>query len=299
MPRKRRPSDELTNVRKRANRVVARLEKSNKMLEAKALRDLIAGTYRKAGARVSMQQLNDATVLMRNVAQPIPRVQAQPQSQAQAQQSQVRTPRPKRPSDEVYNARRRIKRAAQRLLKNIQAEPEDSAKDVAIGYVKYLLQQAMPTGKVLGKEREGILERLGRLREQIGQNIFSDFKVKRRNAIIMQQLNAAGTEGADSAISERKKDVFWASTKGLWPSGSDVPRNQRYDKILEHFYTADTTDAQEFRAWLESQGTDAQKSFGDLQLVFQYVTEELNDPAEYDLPELPYETAMSLVITAM
>ena len=116
----------------------------------------------------------------------------------------------------------------------------------------------------------------------------------------MQQLNAAGTEGADSAISERQKDVFWAATKGLWPSGSNVPRNERYQKILEHFYSDDTTDARDFRAWLEEKkGTTSQDSFGDLQLVYEYVTEEMNDPALYDDPELPYETAMQYVITAM
>lgn len=271
--------------------------RQGKTEQARALNETISASYAKSGNRVGVSELNQAVNSLRGAAQTMP---AMTRSMPQPEQpQQPHQPRPKRPSDEVYNARRRVKRAAQRLLKNIQAEPEDSAKDVALGYVKYLMQQAMPTGKVSEKERMDILERLGRLREQLGKNIFSGFKVRRRNAIIMQQLNAAGTEGADSSISERKKDVFWAATKGLWPSGSDVPRNQRYDKILEHFYTADTTDAREFRAWLEERGTDAQRSFGDLQLVFQYVTEVLNDPTEYDLPELPYETAMSLIITAM
>ena len=141
---------------------------------------------------------------------------------------------------------------------------------------------------------------MGRIRERTRGITYDPFKVRRRNAILMQQINAAGTEGAESSISERKKDVFWAATKGLWPKGSNVPRNERYDRILEHFYTEDTTDAKDFRAWLEEKkGTTAQESFGDLQLVYEYITEELNDPAEYDLPELPYETAMSLIITAM
>ena len=124
--------------------------------------------------------------------------------------------------------------------------------------------------------------------------------MRRRNAIVAQQLNAAGTEGADSSISERKKDVFWAATKGLWPKGSNVPRNERYDLILSHFYTDATTDAREFREWLKNEkGIDPQQAFGDLQYVFEYVTEELNDPAIYELPEVPYQAAMDIVRTAM
>jgi hypothetical protein len=304
MPRKRRPSDDLTNARKRATRLATRLEKGGNMREAQALRNLVAGTYQKAGAHVSTQQLDAATVGMRNLMQPgtAQRQRSQPggaQTQVQPQ-AQVRTPRPKRPSDEVYNARRRLKRAAERLLRKSQAEPDDTAGKVLKGYAQYLLQQAKPTGKLNAEERQGALERLGRLREKVGKDIEGGFRVQRRNSILMQQLNAAGTEGADSAISERQKDVFWAATKGLWPSGSNVPRNERYDKILEHFYSDDTTDAKDFRAWLEEKkGTNAQDSFGDLQLVYEYVTEEMNDPALYDDPELPYETAMQYVITAM
>lgn len=186
------------------------------------------------------------------------------------------------------------------MLRHVEQEQSDSARNVIKGYVKYLLQQANPLGRLTESARRAALERLGRLQEGVRGIESGGFRIKRRNAILMQQINAAGTEGADSSISERKKDVFWAATKGLWPKGSNVPRNERYDRILDHFYTEDTTDAKEFRAWLEEKkGTTAQDSFGDLQLVYEYITEVMNDPAEYDLPELPYETAMSLIITAM
>lgn len=310
MARVKRASDELYNARRRVRRLADRYERKGDTAMAAGLRDLA-----KVGRGVTIETLNSAyqagntqlagmparaaTQGTAPTVQPTSRP-AQPQTQTQAQPQQVRTPRPKRPSDEVYNARRRLKRAAERLLRKSQAEPEDTAGKVLKGYAQYLMQQALPTGKLNAEERAGALERLGRLREKVGKEIEGGFRVQRRNAIFTQQMNAAGTEGADSAISERQKDVFWASTKGLWPSGSNVPRNERYDKILEHFYSDDTTDAKEFRAWLEEQkGTTAQDSFGDLQLVFEYVTEELNDPAKYDDPELPYETAMQYVITAM
>lgn len=314
MARAKRASDELYNARRRVRRLAARYERKGDTAMAAGLRDLA-----KVGRGATIETLNSAyqagntqlagtpsRAATQGTTRPAPTAQttsgpAQSQLQTQVQpQPQVRTPRPKRPSDEVYNARRRLKRAAERLLKKSQAEPEDTAGKVLKGYAQYLLQQAKPTGKLNKEERQGALERLGRLREKVGKDIEGGFRVQRRNSILMQQLNAAGTEGADSAISERQKDVFWASTKGLWPSGSNVPRNERYDKILEHFYSDDTTDAKDFRAWLESKkGTNAQDSFGDLQLVFEYVTEEMNDPALYDDPELPYETAMQYVITAM
>ena len=321
MARAKRSSDELYNARRRVRRLADRYERKGDTAMAAGLRDLakvgrgatietLNSAYQAGKVQLAGMSYRAATKGTAPTAQPQTQVQQQqrertprpkqPTSRPTQPQRQSRTPRPKRPSDEVYNARRRLKRAAERLLKKSQAEPDVTAGKVLKGYAQYLLQQALPTGKLSKEERTGALERLGRLRKKVGKDIEGGFRVQRRNAIIMQQLNAAGTEGADSAISERQKDVFWASTKGLWPIGSNVPRNDRYDKILEHFYSDDTTDAKEFRAWLEEKkGTTAQDSFGDLQLVYEYVTEEMNDPALYDAPELPYDTAMQYVITAM
>lgn len=192
-----------------------------------------------------------------------------------------------------------MRRQAERIEREA-AQATGSAKEIALGFAKYLRQQAQATGKLTKEQRKAALDRLNNIREQTRGVTYDPFKVRRRNAILMQQLNAAGTEGAESSISERKKDVFWAATKGLWPKGSNVPRNERYDMILSHFYTDNTTDAREFRAWLEEKkGTNAQESFGDLQLVYEYITEELNDPSRYDDPELPYAVVMDLIRTAM
>lgn len=282
MARAKRASDELYNARRRVRRMAERY--------AKAGNEALASTLREAARTGSGASLADLNRLY----------QAGTTTTRHAAPIAVRQPRPKRPSDEVYNARRRLKRAAERMLRHAEQEQSDSARNVLKGYVKYLLQQANPLGSLTESARRAALERLGRLQEGVRGIDSGGFRIKRRNAILMQQINAAGTEGAESSISERKKDVFWAATKGLWPKGSNVPRNERYDRILDHFYTEDTTDAKDFRAWLEEKkGTTAQESFGDLQLVYEYITEELNDPAEYDLPELPYETAMSLIITAM
>lgn len=288
MARAKRASDELYNARRRVRRMAERY--------AKAGNDSLASMLRKAsraGSGWSLVDLNRLYQAGMTATKPAAPVKAQAPTVA-------RQSRPKRPSDELYNARRRLKRQAEKIEREAKTATTEAAREAALGYAKYLRQQAKPTGKLTTEQRQQALERLGRIRERTRGITYDPFRVRRRNAILMQQINAAGTEGAESSISERKKDVFWAATKGLWPKGSNVPRNERYDRILEHFYTEDTTDAKDFRAWLEEKkGTSAQESFGDLQLVYEYITEELNDPAEYDLPELPYETAMSLIITAM
>lgn len=279
MARAKRPSDERYNARRRAKRAAARAEKRGDYEEAFRLREQVKLSYvRNQIGKTVLQGAN---------------------SQITVQPKKTKSSRPKRPSDELYNARRRLRRQAEKIQREAQQQTV-RARELAEGYAKYLMQQAQPTGKLDEQQRKEALERLGRIREATKGITYEPFKVRRRNAIMMQQLNAAGTEGAESAISERKKDVFWAATKGLWPKGSQVARNERYDLILSHFYTENTTDAKEFRAWLEAKkGTTAQDSFGDLQLVFEYLTEELNDPTLYELPELPYESVMDLIKTAM
>ena len=288
MARPKRASDELYNARRRVRRMAERYAKAGNEALASTLREAA-----RAGSGASLADLNRLYQARTTTTKPSAPAKAQVPTAA-------RQSRPKRASDELYNARRRLKRQAEKIEREAKTATTEAAREAALGYAKYLRQQAKPTGKLTSEQRQQALERLGRIRERTRGITYDPFKVRRRNAILMQQINAAGTEGAESSISERKKDVFWAATKGLWPKGSNVPRNERYDRILEHFYTEDTTDAKDFRAWLEEKkGTTAQESFGDLQLVYEYITEELNDPAEYDLPELPYETAMSLIITAM
>lgn len=287
MARAKRASDELYNARRRVRRMAERYAKAGNESLASTLREAA-----RAGSGASLADLDRLYQAGTTTTRSAAPVTAQAPSDRQS--------RPKRPSDELYNARRRLKRQAEKIEREAKTATTEAAREAALGYAKYLRQQAKPTGKLTSEQRQQAFERLGRIRERTRGITYDPFRVRRRNAILMQQINAAGTEGADSSISERKKDVFWAATKGLWPKGSNVPRNERYDRILDHFYTEDTTDAKDFRAWLEEKkGTTAQESFGDLQLVYEYITEELNDPAEYDLPELPYETAMSLIITAM
>jgi len=282
MPRPKRPSDEAYNARRRAKRALARAEKAGNTELASSLREIVKASYVKNQPGKTVLQGSSTS------AQPI-----------QPAQATTRQPRAKRPSDELYNARRRIKRQAERIEREAKGKSE-TERTLAEGYAQYLRQQATPTGKLSSEERTKAIERLGKLREETRDVAYGKFRVARRNEIFKQQMNAAGTEGAVSSISERRKDVFWAATKGLWPKGSNVPRNERYNLILSHFYTDMTTDAKKFRDWLQNtKKLDPQDVFGDLQLVYEYITEELNDPSDYDLPDVPYVAAMDLIRTAM
>lgn len=287
MARAKRPSDELYNARRRAKRLAERLERSGDTRAASDLRQLVSSSYGK-GATIGVEQLRAAA--------PAP---VSDRQRPQRSREGTHVPRPKRPSDELYNARRRLRRQAERLEREAKNE-RGRARELAEGFARYLRQQAEAGKRLDTQKRLEEIGRLGRIRE-VTRGVDSDrFRVRRRNAIFIQQMNAAGTEGADSSISERKKDVFWAATKGLWPKGSNVPRNERYELILEHFFFDNTTDAREFRKWLErKKDTTARDSFGDLQLVYEYITEEMNDPSIYDLPDVPYENVMDLLRMAM
>lgn len=288
MPRAKRPSDERYNERRRLKRAAARAEKAGNSELASIYREQAQATYAKspvdAAARASI-----------GVPQPAKQPTQRQQAQSQIRATLSKQPRAKRPSDEVYNARRRLRRQAERMERDAKKQ-SGTERALTESYAQFLREQAAAPGKLTPEQRMQTLSRLGKLRESTRSAAYGRFKVARRNAIFRQQMNAAGTEGASSSISERKKDVFWAATKGLWPKGSNVPRDERYERILDHFYNDDTTDAKEFRKWLEEKkGTSAEDSYGDLQLVYEYVTEEMNDPDQYESPELPYESAMDVI----
>lgn len=285
MARKRKPSDDLYNARRRVRRAAERLEREGKSSVAESMRKAAA-----AGSGTTAQELD------RMYAQ----AKAAPKSATVAQQTptatQGRVSRPKRPSDEVYNARRRLKRQAAKLEREAAAQPEMIAEQMR-SFAKSLRSHAESAmGLKTQQERQAALDRLARIREITKGASYGMSSVYRRNLITAQQLNAAGTKDADSTISEKDKNVFWAAVKGLWPEGSHVPRNERYNKVIDHFYFTNTSDAKEFAAWLEKRGIDIRDVAGDLSYIFEYITTELNDPEMRDEPEMRYEDLMKIVI---
>lgn len=210
--------------------------------------------------------------------------------------------RKKRASDELYNARRRLRRQAERMERDAQKQA-GALRQQMLSYAQALREEAKAGQRLTQQQMTEQTERLSRIREATKGAAYSKYATYRRNLILQQQINAAGTQGAQSSISENQKDIFWMAVKGLWPDGSDVPRNERYQRILQHFYSGVgkdeselTSDQKEFYAWLQKKGIQPESAYNDLSYVFEYVTEELNDPAKYDLPEVKYETLSNIVI---
>ena len=298
MPRKRKPSDDLYNARRRVRRAADRLEKQGRNAEAQRLRDLAS-----TKSKTSISQLNAAsnTYKQQRISSPTTtNVVPTTSNVSPTTYQQQKTPRKKTKADEVYNARRRLKRQAERIEREAKGL-QGVAKEQAKGFAKYLREIAKPTGKLTEQQRKETLERLASVREATRSATYEPFRVRRRNLIFMQQMNAAGMKDADSSIPERKKDVFWAATKGIW-TGEDVARNQRYDRIAEYFYNLSegaSSTAQNFQKWLrEKKGKDSREVFGDMQLIYEYVTEELNDPLDYESPETPYGTWINRILFA-
>lgn len=296
MPRAKRPSDELYNARRRVRRLAERVAKQGDTRMAEGLRDLA-----RVGRGATIETLNSA--YQSGLVQ-YPRQAPRPETpKAKAPKVRKATqPRPPKPSDEVHNARRRLERQANRIEREAQ-QLQGIAQQQAKGFVDYLRKEARAQkGKKLSPEqRQSLLDRLASIRKATREGTYEPFRVRRRNMIFMQQLNAAGTKDADSSINERQKDVFWAATKGLW-TNADIARNERYDAIASYFYNLSgnaSSTAREFQQWLkDKKGKETSEVFGDLQLVFEYVTTELNDPAYYDLPDIPYGTYINRVIFA-
>lgn len=285
MARKRKPSDDLYNARRRVRRAAERLEREGKSSIAESMRKAAA-----AGSGTTAQELDRMYA----------RAKSAPKSATVAQQTptaaQGRASRPKRPSDEVYNARRRLKRQAAKLEREAAAQPEMIAEQMR-SFAKSLRSHAESAmGLKTQQERQAALDRLARIREITKGASYGMSSVYRRNLITAQQINAAGTKDADSSISEADKNVFWAAVKGLWPEGTHVPRNERYNKIIDHFYFTNTSDAKEFATWLEKKGIDVRDVVGDLSYIFEYITTELNKPDMRDEPEMRYEDLMKIVI---
>lgn len=285
MARKRKPSDDLYNARRRVRRAAERLAREGKSSVAESMRKAAA-----AGSGTTLQELDRIYNQARSATR------SATVAQQVAMIPEARTPRPQRKSDEVYNARRRLKRQAANLEREAKKQPEMIAEQMRSLAKSLRAHAEAALGLKSKEEQQAAIDRLAQIREITQGASYGKSSVYRRNVIIMQQINAAGTKDADSSISEADKNVFWAAVKGLWPEGSHVPRNERYNKVIDHFYFTDTSDAKEFAAWLEKKGIDIRDVAGDLSYIFEYITTELNDPEKRDEPEMRYEDLMKIVI---
>lgn len=277
MARAKRPGDYLHDARRRVKRLAERYEKRGDTQMATVLKGYVSRSYK--GGDVTIDMLNRVYEQTR-----------QPTTQKSTQAS-IGLPRAKRPGDEVYNARKRLRREADRLERDA-AKAQGAISEQMRSFARELRKAAENKGRLTDEQRKAELNRLQTIRDRTQAIVYGKFSDSfRRNLILQQQLNAAGVKDADSTISERKKDVFWMSVKGLWTTGENIPRDERYNRILQAFYMSPNTTAQkDFEKYLrEVEGIDPKDVVGDLSWVFKYVTEHLNRPEVYDQPETDYE----------
>lgn len=284
MPRARRASDDLYNARRRVRRMAERAERE--------------GNYQRAGELRALASTNDMARL--NAAYSAGKARETKQVASSSVTTSPKAPRPKRTSDELYNARRRLRRQAESLLRQAKTATK-AVREQMKSFARSLVDEANKLkGKRASKEnQQAEIERLGKLRRRTKGASYGMTSTVRRNLIFMQQMNAAGTKGAESSISERAKSIFWVATKGLWPSGSNVPRNERYKRIQEHFYFGETSDAQQFREWAKAREIDIDRRMGDLNLILEYLLELNRNVPGDDGTDFDYEGYKKLILTTM
>lgn len=284
MARAKRASDELYNARRRARRAADRLERAGQTNVAKVLRDAAkAGTSTTIGELDSMR-----TAALAGSAAKVAATRAVNAAQGTVQQA--RTPRPKRPSDEVYNARRRARREAERIEK-MAAGKTGEAREALLERARAMRETARAQGRALTEdERRRSIARLEGMRNAA--------RTERRNQIFMGEVNRAGMAGIESDVRKDQAKAFWVSVSPIWTGagmGSKVSRNQRYDLIKDYFYESDNPDAVAFREWLAErmrrEGRQLGSAYGDLAYIFEYVTEVMNSPEDWQQPGVDYPSS--------
>lgn len=285
MARAKRASDELYNARRRARRAADRLERAGQTNAAKVLRDAA-----RAGTSTTISELDRLrTAALAGSAAKVAATRSVRATAADVAQ-QPRTPRAKRPSDEIYNARRRARREAERI-ERMAAGKTGEAREALLERARAMREAARAQGRALTEdERRRAIARLEGMRNAA--------RTERRNQIFMTEANRAGMAGIESEIRKDQAKAFWVAVSPIWTGagmGTKVSRNQRYELIKDYFYESDNPDAVAFREWLAErmrrEGRELGSAYGDLAFIFEYVTEVMNSPEDWQQPGNDYPSS--------
>lgn len=183
-------------------------------------------------------------------------------------------PRPKRASDDVYNARRRIRRASRsaerrgeterarqlRLLAESTYAGRGAASDVARAATAALAALGrLPSSQDRRRSAERNRQLIGALRSasrgatsaRAGARDLVRAIQARRNELFARQLNLASS-GAESALDrpdlsgKAQARIFWMSTRRMW---LDASPDRRYEEIMRRMGTGSLEEA--FRRVME------------------------------------------------
>lgn len=156
-------------------------------------------------------------------------------------------PRAKRKSDEIYNARRRARRAAAKLER--QLERGNIENENVVRTQKYINQineavsqsYAIKSGKKRGQYAQPIermISRFGAVSELVSSGIrelptgeravkregLSQAEIMRREKVFERQISQASSGGI-SMLSKEEVKIFYAATKNLWEGQNIQKRN--------------------------------------------------------------------------
>ena len=210
-------------------------------------------------------------------------------------------PRPKRKSDEEYNARRRAIRLAERLEREARKAQEagkqvSEASKLLAERIRSLVAQSY---KKQGEGYKTALEKVTRLTEPVRERERAS-RIERKNVIFKQSINAR---------EEAERKAFWRATQYMWQD-AEKPAD-RLNEIVKYFAN-DTNDESGYREWLikkafgEREPTEQERNEiierykNDLQYIYDYLKEQNQDAiaALREAAEIPdnYSDAISKVV---
>ena len=128
--------------------------------------------------------------------------------------------REKRKSDEVYNARRRAKRALDRELKK---KVQDKEK---IANLKANIQQSYAT-----KQNEYLIDTESFIEKSKESKKESKADINRKNLITQREINQASSGGI-SKYSKEETKIFYAATKRAWEG---KPQGTWNEAIMKYY----------------------------------------------------------------
>ena len=149
-------------------------------------------------------------------------------------------PRPKRRSDEIYNARRRAKRLAARIERDM-ANQTPSERAASRSYLATVREQiartytprkgAPETRSALMDEAESSARELDRMTRGV-RGVRG--RTGRANQLFSQQLNAARLERASmfGKMGSEQVGIFYAATRNIWQGRDPRKRNEYIMKAL-------------------------------------------------------------------
>lgn len=147
-------------------------------------------------------------------------------------QTSNKEPRAKTKSDEIYNARRRAKRALESAKKKVTANTEAGQKYIAGLQALIESSYAEKKGPKRGQykfDTKELTETLSTAASAAREGA-STARIKRKNEIFKRDLRLSAKEAEGAKYSKAEVKIFYTATRGFWEG---KPSSERNRAILE------------------------------------------------------------------